>query len=101
MREALISDAAVFLSRKKKDVNLARQWLADLPQVTKMPGLRVRAEAAILQAQDDIEGALRKLEEYEQAILTVANQVQRDLALRGLRKWRSELEPQLQPSLHD
>lgn len=91
MREALIADAAVFQARKNRRVGLAEQWLADLPQKPQFPGLRFRAEAAIMEAQGDIDGALEKLHENEKAVLAIPNRLQRELSLRGLRRWKSEL----------
>ncbi len=32
MREALMSDAAVFQARRRKRIDLAEQWLADIPR---------------------------------------------------------------------
>ena len=53
--------------------------------------LRSRAEAAVLEAHGDIEGAARKLDEYEKAIGALPDETQRALLLRGLLRWRSEL----------
>jgi len=47
-----MSDAAVFLARKRKRADLAEQWLDALPQVTQVPWLRIRAEAGILEAEE-------------------------------------------------
>jgi hypothetical protein len=94
MREALISEAAGFQGRRNKDAALAQQWLADLPRVTRLPGQRLWAEAAVLQAQGDVDGALSKLGEYEQAIQTM-NHIQRRMCLRSLQKWKLELQSQL------
>lgn len=92
VRDALVSDAAVFQALRRKRVDLAQQWLADLPHNAKFPGLRTRAEAAILEAQGNTEAAVSKLEETETALLRWPNALQRELSLRGLRKWKSELE---------
>src|SRR5262245_30025946 len=91
MREALTSDAAVFQARRRKRADLAKQWLADIPVTTRNSWLRTRAEAAILEAKGDVDGALGKLAEVEAAIATVPNKCQRDLLLQLLQRWRSDL----------
>jgi hypothetical protein len=91
VREALMCDAGVFQARKRKRIDLAEQWLASLPQTTQRPGLRSRVQAAILEAQGDNQGALSKLDEVEKAIQTLPNQAQRELSLRFLRRWQSDL----------
>jgi hypothetical protein len=91
LREALMSDAAVFQARRRKRADLAEQWLADIPATTPSPWLRTRAEAAILEAKGDIDGALGKLAEVEAAIATVPNERQRATLLELLERWRSDL----------
>src|SRR5262245_27423844 len=91
LREALMSDAAVFQARRRKRADLAEQWLADIPVTTQSPWLRTRVEAAILEAKGDVDGALGKLTEVEAAIATVPNKCQRDILLQLLQRWRSEL----------
>ncbi|HWX56076.1 MAG TPA: M50 family metallopeptidase [Verrucomicrobiae bacterium] len=92
MREALLSDAAAFQARRRKRVDLAEQWLADMPSQTQTPGLRLWAEAAILEARGDVAGALSKLNDYEAAVLTIRVPSQREMSLRYLQRWRSELQ---------
>jgi hypothetical protein len=92
VREGLMSDAAVFQARRRNRPDLAEQWLAEMPAPTRVPWLRLRAEAAILEAKDDVVGALGKLDEGEKALLSLPDPVQRELLLRSLRKWRAELE---------
>ena len=91
IREALMSDAAVFQARQRKRIDLAEQWLASMPQTTERPGLRQRAQAAILEAQGDNQGALKKLDEVEKAALALPNRTQREVSLRFLRRWQSDL----------
>jgi hypothetical protein len=91
LRHGLISDVVVFQARQRKRADLAALWLADL-QSTPTLWLRARAEAALLEAQGDIAGALRKLDEYEAALLALPNKAQRDILLRELPAWRSELQ---------
>jgi hypothetical protein len=92
LREALISDAAVFQARKRKRVDLAEQWLLDLPAKTEMPWLRLRAEAAILEAKEDTQGAINKLREVEKLIMAIPDEGRREISLRLLRHWIQELE---------
>jgi hypothetical protein len=90
-RTALMSDAAVFQGRRRGRADLAEQWLAEIPATTRPAWLRSRAEAALLQARGDIEGAVKKLDEYEKAIHAFPDPAQREMLLRGIRRWRSEL----------
>jgi hypothetical protein len=91
VREALMSDAAVFQARRRKRADLADQWLAGIPTTTPNPWLRSRAEAAILEAKGDIAGALRKLTEVEPFINTIPSPAQREAQLQLLRRWKSDL----------
>ncbi len=90
VRAALMSDAAVFQGRRRGRPDLAEQWLAGIPATTLLSWLRSRAEAAVFQARGDIEGAVRKLDEYEKAIHALPDEAQREMLLRMLRRWRSE-----------
>jgi len=91
LREALMSDAAVFQGRRRKRADLAEEWLAGIPVQTQHLWLRSRAEAAILEAKGDVEGALRKLAEVEATILTLPKNAQRETSLRVLDRWKSDL----------
>lgn len=91
-RSGLMSDAVVFLARRRKRVDLARQWQGDVPKTAEFPWLPLRGEAAILEAGGDIAGALQKLDEIERLILDVPNQALREISLRNLKRWRAELK---------
>src|SRR5579859_5344460 len=91
MREALRCSAAVFQGRKRNRIDLAEQWLSEIPEKTILPGLRLQAESAILEAQGNIEGALKKLDEVETALMTIHDSYQRSVSLRSLQRWRHEL----------
>jgi hypothetical protein len=93
VRTALMSDAAVFQARRRGRADLAEQWLADMPATTPVLWLRTRAEAAILESRRNLEGATRKLDECEQAVLSLPlpTEEQRQMLLVALRRWRSEL----------
>jgi Peptidase family M50 len=91
LREGLMSDAAVFQARRRRRPDLAEQWLADIPATPASAWLRLRAEAAILEARDDVPGALAKLDQYEETAAKLPNRAQRDLVLRALRRWQDEL----------
>jgi hypothetical protein len=95
MREALMSDAGVFQARKRKRVDLAEQWLADIPQKTELPWMRSRIEAAILEAKGDAKGALKKLFEIESTITRVPDEARREITLRFHRRWIAELQTEL------
>jgi formylglycine-generating enzyme required for sulfatase activity len=91
VREALMSDAAVFQARRRKRADLADQWLAAMPARTQHRWFRSRAEAAILEAKGDTAGALEKLAEVEAAIRTLPDSAQGETLLRLLEKWKNEL----------
>jgi hypothetical protein len=95
LREALISDAAVFQARRRKHADLAEQWLAVMPRVTEISWLRSRVEAAILEAKGDIEGALTKLDETEGMILAEPSGTRTKISLQFVRRWKSELWTQM------
>ncbi len=87
----LTSEAAVFQARRRKRADLAEQWLADMPRPSRTPWLRWRAEAAIQEARGDVDGALAKLKQLEEAFLAFPDLVQRKSSLRLLERWRSEI----------
>ena len=91
-RQGLMSDAAIFQAHRRKRIDLAEQWLADIPQKTEFPWLRPRGEVAILGAKGDIAGALKKLDEVEKLILAVPNEAMREISLRAVKRWRAELQ---------
>jgi hypothetical protein len=91
LRAALMSDAGVFQARRRRRVDLARQWLAAIPEPTQPAWLRARIEAAILEAEGDVGGALRRLDEIERAFQSLPIEVQRITLLRSLRRWKAEL----------
>ncbi len=89
LREALMSDAAVFQARRRKRADLAEQWLLDLPKSNRW--LHLRAQAAILEAHGDVVAALKMLEEIEKEVLSRPDESQRQFILPLLRRWRFEL----------
>jgi hypothetical protein len=91
VREALMSECAVFQARRRKRPDLAEQWLTAIAANTAHRWLRSRAEAAILESKDDIRGARGKLDEVEAAFLSFPRNPQRENLLRLLQRWRSEL----------
>ena len=92
MREALMSDAAVFQARKRKRLDLAEQWLGDIPQKTELPWMRSRAEAAIMEAKGDTAQALEKLFQIERMIAAIPDEGRREISLRFHRRWIAELQ---------
>lgn len=90
LREAFMSDAAVFQGRRRKRADLAKQWLADIPDRS-AKWLRFRVEAAIAEAEGDIARASSKLAECEKAFLELPDGAQKELLLRMLRRWQAEL----------
>ena len=92
-RHAIMIDAAVFQARRRKRIDLAEQWLADVPQKTEYPWFRLRGEAAILEVKGDITGALTKLDEVIKLVQATPNQAMREISLRGVSRWKAELLP--------
>lgn len=94
LREALMSDAAVFQARRRRRVDLAEAWLSAMPQRPLAPWLRTRVEAAIHEARGDTAGALEKLDEVEEAIRARPDRARREFMLRLTERWRSEVRAQ-------
>jgi hypothetical protein len=92
VRDALRSDAAVFLARKRKRVDLAEQWMAEISAKPHYPGLQLRVQAAILEAQGNIGGSLSKLSELGTEYRKVHGAFYREYSLRAVKEWREELE---------
>src|SRR5262249_25699335 len=69
IREMLIVNAGIFQAGRRKRVDLARQWLADLPPNPKANHRRFMVEGAILEAQENFIAALEKVDEIEKTIL--------------------------------
>lgn len=91
-RHGIITDAVVFQARRRRRIDLAEQWMADLPPKTEYPWMRQRCEASILEARGDLAGALKKLDEMEKLVIAAPNQWVREITLRGLRRWKTELQ---------
>lgn len=91
LRDALMSDAAVFQGRRRRRADLSEQWLTELGKSTQMLWLRSRIEAAVFEARGDTDGAARKLDEHERDILALPDEAQRTFLLRGIRRWKDDL----------
>ena len=91
LRQALMSDAGVFQARRRGRPDLAEAWLNDLPARGTPAWLRLRVEAAILEARGDAGGAARKLAEIEALLAEHPDHRQRDWVLRLLHRWQAEL----------
>jgi hypothetical protein len=90
VRDALISDAAVFQAKRRARPDLAEQWLREMPTHA-LPWLRARAEAAILESRGDVRGAKEKLAAVEAAILQLPAGGRRDSSMTLLRRWEAQL----------
>jgi hypothetical protein len=91
LRQALMAEAAVFQGRRRQRADLAAEWVADMPAKTEIPWLRRWSEAAILEARGDVDGALVNLEEVATMIRAGSSRAQRDISLRSLHRWQTEL----------
>jgi hypothetical protein len=88
LREALMSEAAVYQARRRNRADLADQWLSAIPVTTQSPWYRFRAEAAILEAKGDVDGAMQKLAETETAIRALPKNAQRETTLVLIQRWK-------------
>ena len=91
LREALISDAAVFQARRRNRPDLAQRWLEDLSSPSASPWLRLRAEAGILEARGETAAAAGKLDEIGRLVEGLPDWRQREWLLSMLGRWRSDL----------
>jgi hypothetical protein len=92
MRESIIANAGIFQADRRKRIDLAEQWLALLPVNPKALRKRLMVEGAILEAQENLTGALEKVNEIEREILATVEPSRQQSALRPFVKWRAELE---------
>jgi hypothetical protein len=93
-KEAVLVEATIFQAKRRGRIDLAEQWLSDVPQETLTPGMRCLAEAAVLEARNDLAAALAKLKESEQAISMMPPGFERDVMLSSLTRRQSEIPVQ-------
>ncbi len=99
VRASLMSDAAIFQARRRRNLVLAQEWLDATPDSSgEIPWLKTRAEAAILQTQGNIRAALEKLDQAEKMMRASTNQARREMSLRFLERWKRELNKELATS---
>jgi hypothetical protein len=91
LREALITDAVIFHARRRCDAAQAAAWLASLPEKTQLPWLRNLAEASVLEARCDCDGARAKLDAAEALVRTRGNPAQQSISLKSIARWRDDL----------
>jgi hypothetical protein len=92
VRLSLLSDAGVFQARRRKRIDLAKAWLAELPPPVAAAWLGERIRVAIAEAEGDVDGAARRLEARERELVAVRDPVQRTQMVTLTRRWRSELQ---------
>jgi hypothetical protein len=93
-KEGMLVEAAIFQAKRRGRIDLAEQWLAEVPQKPLTPGVRCLAEAAILEARNEPEAALAKLNESEQAISRMPAGFERDIMLSSLARRKSKIGTQ-------
>jgi hypothetical protein len=91
LREALMTDAVIFHARRRHDAERAAAWLAGMPEKTQLPWLRHLAEAAILEAHRDLDGARAKLDAAEVVVRARGNPAQQSISLRSIARWQDDL----------
>jgi hypothetical protein len=90
-REFVCGAAGLFQANKRKNVELAREWLTELPEKPLHPSLRLRIEAAILETQGEFAAAMDKINEIETDLAKTVSP-QNEHAIKNLQRWRSEIE---------
>jgi hypothetical protein len=101
VRASLMSDAAAFQARRRRNLALAQEWLDATPDSSgEIPWLKTRAEAAILQTQGNIRAALEKLDQAEKMMRASTNEARREMSLRFLQRWQADLKKELATSAH-
>jgi len=95
MRYALMADAAIFQAERRHRVDLAEQWLADVPVDGTTKNYRLRAEGAILPARGDFEAALLKITECIKEEESILDERKRHRSLAKLSEWKDEVEQKL------
>jgi hypothetical protein len=94
IRNALIADAAILQARRKK-MNLAEQWLAELPDHPSLKSYRLRAEGAIAEEQGNFTQAIAKVEACLREAETMKDEPGRKRLISRLAGWKGELEQSL------
>jgi hypothetical protein len=95
IRYALMADAAIFQAERRHRVDLAEQWLADVPIDGATKNYRLKAEGAILQARGDFEAALLKITECIKDAESILDERKRHRSLVKLGQWKAEVEQKL------
>lgn len=95
IRYALMADAAIFQADRRHRVDLAEQWLADVPVDGTTKKSRLRAEGAILEARGDFEAALLKITECIKDAESSSDERRRHRTLAKLSEWKGEVEQKL------
>ncbi|HEX4605290.1 MAG TPA: hypothetical protein VH724_14920, partial [Candidatus Angelobacter sp.] len=95
IRSALMANAAIFQAERRGRVDLAEQWLADLPSDATTKDYRLKAEGAILEARSNFEGTLLKIEACEKDAESIGDERKRQRTLAKLAQWKSDVEQKL------
>jgi len=95
IRYALMADAAIFQAERRHRVDLAEQWLADIPIDGTTKNYRLRAEGAIQQARGDFEAAVLKITECIKEAESILDERKRHRSLAKLSQWKDEVEQKL------
>jgi hypothetical protein len=91
LREALMADAAIFHGRRRHDAERAADWLASMPDKPQLSWVRDLAEAAVLEARCDPDGARGKLDAAERLVRARGNPAQQSISLQSIARWRDDL----------
>jgi len=98
-QHALMCDAGVFQARKRKRIDLAKQWLEQIPAKAEIPWLRAEVEIAILEVTGEFQAALCKLEALEPVVRAFPDRSYSQNQNRSLLRWKSELQAQIAKDL--
>jgi hypothetical protein len=91
MREALMSDAAIWQARRRRRIDLAQQWLADISARSELPWTRTEVEAALLEVRGDVDGALARIDEVERQVRATLAGPRGEMWSTLMERWRAEV----------
>jgi len=90
-----MANAAIFQADRRHRVDLAEQWLADVPIDGTTKDYRLRGEGAILEARGDFDAALLKITECIKEAESISDERTRHRTLAKLSEWKDEVEQKL------
>ena len=90
-RATLQRIAASVQAERRGRIDLAEQWLAEIPDTAEFAAQRALGKSAILNARGDYAGALTELGVAEQGFSRNADPARRRIVVQELAEWRGEI----------